>query len=224
MLDFLRQLLSPLIWVMSRVLELFYGVTGSYGLSIILLSLFMAIISYPIVRFGLKAEQRYKDKVNIMAPKLADIKSNYKGEKQFRRLDKLYKEHSYHPIHSIFSASGFMIQLPFLLASMLLFLDYPPMAGIGFGPVKNLMMPDHLLPVSINLLPFIMSGIAIYDSYQKPDMPAADRRKFIFISIILCALVYPLPSAVIFYWICNNIWSVVLTFRSKRKTVISELS
>ena len=215
MLDALRNLLSPLIWIMTWVLEVFHSFTHSYGLSIVLLSLFMAIISYPIVRFGLRSEERYKKNVNLMVPKLNEIKANYKGEKQFRKIEKLYEEHNYHPIKSIFSASGFLVQLPFLLASMLLFIDYPPMSGIGFTVITDLMKPDGLLPLSINLLPFIMSGIAIFDAFQKPNLLNADRNKFIFISVVLCVLVYPLSAAVIFYWICNNIWSLLLTLKAK---------
>ncbi len=203
---------------MTYVLEVFYSIVGSYGLSIVLLSLFMAIVSYPIVRLGLRAEQRHKDKVNLMSSELMEIKANFKGEKQFRRIERLYQKHNYHPIKSIFSAAGFMIQLPFLLAAMLMFLSYPPMEGVSFGPLNDLMGSDHLLPMGVNFLPFVMSGIAIFDAYQRPNLLSADRNKFILISVVLCVLVYSLPSAVIFYWICNNIWSLAFTIRAKYKT------
>jgi len=216
-MDILRNILYPIIWVMSWLLEAFNSVLGSYGLSIIALSLLMTIFTYPITRYGAKIEKRFNDKTETMAPFLAEIKTKYKGEQQFRKIERLYEEYNYHPIKSLASASGFLIQFPFLLAAMLLFLDYPSIEGLKFGIISDLSTSDHLLPNGINLLPFVMSAIAIVDSFLKVDMTSGARNKFIFISFVLCALVYLLPAAVILYWCFNNLWSLLLTIQRRRK-------
>jgi len=226
-MEFLETILFPLIYVLEVVLEVFQGLTGSYGIAIILLSVFVAIITYPLAIHALKIELRDKQLHQAMAPKLQYAKTNFKGERQFNEIEKIYKEHNYHPIKAVKSAAGFALQLPFLLSCMLLLWSFQPLAGQSFLFLTDLSQPDGIFSVgasTINILPLVMAAITLCETAIKPEMTPTGRVKFSFITVVILALIYTLPSAVVLYWTTSNTISLVRTLIRRLKRSGTELS
>ena len=134
-MEFLEMILFPLIYVLESVLMVLQSLTGSYGVSIILLSVFVAIFTYPLAIHALKMEIKDNQLHQMMAPRIQYAKANFKGETRFIEIEKIYKEHKYHPIHSVKSAASFILQLPFLLS-------WPStVSQITTFPVANTQLP-----------------------------------------------------------------------------------
>lgn len=211
---FLEAILFPIVWVFRHVLEFLHSANDSYGLAIIGLSLFVAIISYPLTIYGRNIELKHKAIHDAMAPEIADIKSRLTGEERFNAIDAVYQNHRYHPIKSISTISGFAIQLPFLLSSLVLLVDYPPLVESSFFVIPDLSKPDNIIRIgayAINILPILMSVITIIEAMIKPEMDTVSRRRFLFVSIGMFIIVYALPSAVVLYWATSNFWSLLRT-------------
>lgn len=214
MLETLHFVLFPIIWAMLQILRLLAWASGSQGLAIVGLSLVVAAVSRPIVRIGERHERRARETLLAMEPRLAEARRTLKGEQRFRATEKIYADHGWHPIKSALTATGFLISVPLLISSMILLLDHPPLRGQPFLFVPDLSRPDGLLAlpgVAVNLLPIAMAGVSALDAWLKPGMDRATRTKFYLISAVLLALTYGLPSAVILYWLCNNLWALALT-------------
>jgi membrane protein insertase Oxa1/YidC/SpoIIIJ len=67
-------------------------------------------------------------------------------------------------------------------------------------------MPDALLAysfaetdVEVNLLPLLLIGIALMDSYLKPTSTRQTQMRFLIVCIVLLLLIYELPASVCLY-------------------------
>jgi len=67
-------------------------------------------------------------------------------------------------------------------------------------------MPDALLAysfaetdVEVNLLPLLLIGIALMDSYLKPTSTRQTQMRFLIVCIVLLLLIYALPASVCLY-------------------------
>lgn len=210
-MSFLKGFLFPLIWLLGAALALFHDLSGSYGVAILLLSLSVFLVTMPLACWARKIELRDKEIHAAMAPRLADVKSRFKGEQRFLETEKIYKEFGYHPVHSIKSSAGIAVQLPFLIASLLLLVDYPFPAQTGFLFVPDLSQADGLLTVAgvqINLLPLLMMAVTLIETVIKPEMGKAAKTRFFLITMAIVVLIYNLPAAVVLYWISNNLLSL----------------
>ena len=217
-MDFVVTILYPIISLLEIVLELFKSITGSYGLAIILLSLFVSVITYPLSLYGQKVEVKVKNLHDEMDPRIKKIKEDFKGEKQFNEIEKVYKEYNYHPIYSVKSVAGFALQLPFLISCLLLLIDYTPLVGENFLFLTDISKPDSLISInsfSINVLPLLMASITLVETSIKPEMTSAGRNKFYFVTFGILILIYTLPSAVVLYWMTSNIISLLQTLRRR---------
>lgn len=213
-METIKFVLYPIVWLFGLVFDGLVGLTGSYGLSVMLLSCFSAIISYPLVVYGRNAEARHKAVLDRMAPEIAVAKATLRGEERFHAIDKVYQSHGYHPIQGLAGVLGIAMQLPFLLASLVLLIDHPGLKGQSFLFINDLSAPDGLISLgglTTNLLPFLMTGIALAEAAIKPELDRGSRIKFAIIAIALLALVFNLPSAVVLYWTTSNLISLVRT-------------
>ena len=208
----------PIIFSMKLVLELGYSIFSSYGLAIVFLSIVVSILTYPISAWASRIQARNNELANRMAPKIAAAKSEFRGEKQFLEIEKIYMEHNYHPIHAMKSVLGIAPQIPFLLSALFLLWSYPALQQQPFLFLNDLSQPDALLKLpegskyqTINVLPLAMVAIAFFDSLFKADMNVSAKIKSNVINLVLFVLVYPLPSAVLLYWTSNNAISAIIT-------------
>lgn len=211
-MEILQTILWPLTALLKVALEGFHSVLGSYGLSIIALSLLVSTLLLPISSYARRLEMKDKERLDAMAPAIAEVKANYKGQERFERIDAIYQEHSYHPIKSMVSLVPLLIQLPFLIAALFLLMDYPPIQGDPFLFLPDLGAPDHLLPVpfldeGINLLPLLLIGVTLLESWLRKESTAQSRRRFLIVALVLLVLIYPAPSGVCLYWLTSTCFS-----------------
>jgi len=219
-MDYLRSLLWPLSELLRLALELLVPLVGGYGLAIACLSLIVSTVLSPITGLARRLEAIDKARQEMMAPDLAAAKRELSGRDRFERIEEIYQAHGYHPIKSMGSLLPLLVQLPFLLAALFLLTDYPPIAGQSFLFVRDLSLPDGLLPVggfSINLLPLLLTAVAVLESFLRPESTAQSRMRFLIVAVVMLVLIYPFPAGVCLYWLTSNLLSCFRsTWRSLR--------
>ena len=209
MLDMLQVVLSPIVHAMRLLLEVFYGVSGSMGLSIILVSFTFALVMLPLRRRAERVETRIRDRVRITSQEVKALGPDLKGEARFNATEKIYQQHGYHPIQSVGLGLSFIVMLPVLISAVLLLNGTDALAGHGFLAIDDLSEPDRLL-FSINILPFAMSGMTVLDAKTRYKGDPSTRMKFYVIAGLLFLLVYDLASGLVLYWIASNLFSMLL--------------
>lgn len=218
-MEFAELLLSPVIWVMDQVVWLIHKLFGSYGIAIIGLSIMARLALAPIGRIAARAEAKEQAVQAAMSADIANAKKTLKGREQFEAIDRIYQAHGYHPIKGVVALLPIALQIPFLLSALFLLTDHPSIMGERFLFIRDLAEPDGLLPLGslhINILPILLTGIAVYESTIRPAMTRPARVRFLIVSAVIAALIYPLPAAVCLYWLTSNLWSLGSTMLKNR--------
>lgn len=210
--------------VLKWIMTLFYSIIPNWGVSIILLTLFIKILLFPLQQKSLKSSARMGE----VSPKLKEIKEKYKDdpEKMNAATMALYKEADIHPFMSFIPT---LIQFPILLAMYGLLNKHFELRGAMFIPgwIMDLSAPESVLsfPFTIpfignelHLLPIIylatMMLLMIYT--QKSTGGANNGAMQIFMTylfpIIFFFVLYNTSSGLLLYWIMSNVFSIIQQF------------
>lgn len=203
----------PLRFIMNTVLEGAFTLTGSVGAGIFILSIVVNTALLPLYYLAEKWQNKERDIQRVMAPRLTEIKKKFKGEEKYNRTVKLYKEFNYHPVKSLRTSFGFLIQVPFFIAAYTLLSHNSLLEGVSFLFLKDLGSPDSLLRIgtlSVNLMPLLMTFFNILSSsvYAK-SFSRSEKMKLGFIALLFLILLYTSSSGLVLYWTLNNIYSLV---------------
>ena len=212
-MDFLYYLfIYPLESFMGVVLSGAFRLTGSWGASLVLLSLAVNVCLVPFYHLAESWQEAERAVQSRMAAKLAEIKAVYKGRERYMMTRALYRLYGYTPLMSLRTSAGLLIQIPFFFAAFHLLNNSPQLAGIPFFFVADLGQPDGLLQLgafSINILPFAMTGVnlvsaAVYTS----RLGRRETIQLYGLAALFLVLLYTSSSALLIYWTCNNLVSV----------------
>src|SRR4030042_4852955 len=121
-------LLEP---VMNFLILLSKGLLGNFGLSIIVLTIIIRIISYPLMMRQLKSSRAMQD----IQPKMKELQKKYAKDKQKLSAEtmKLYKEHGVNPLGCV---GPMLIQFPIWIAlyqAVIQALAYTPETLLGLS-------------------------------------------------------------------------------------------
>ena len=226
---------STLIGWVEQLLRILYGVTHNYGLAIILLTILIRIVLYPLMQKQM-VSMRETQKVQ---PLMQEIQKKYKDDKERmnQELMRLYKEHGVNPMGGCLPL---LIQMPILILffRVLREFDYKIPDGTidaAFLWIKNLAEPDQLFGIiggySIGILP-ILVGVSMFfqQKLTMPPMPvtsqsdsasnpAANTQKMMgtIMPIMIAFISFSLPSGLSLYWFTSTLFDIVQKIFINRK-------
>lgn len=224
---------SVLVSWVEQLLRLLYGITHNYGLAIILLTILIRIVLYPLMQKQM-VSMRETQKIQ---PLMQDIQKRYGDDKERmnQEMMRLYKDHGVNPFGGCLPL---LIQMPILILffRVLREFDYKIPDGTidaAFLWIKNLAAPDQLFGVignySIGILP-ILVGVSMYfqQKLTMPPMPvtsqgdgaanpAANTQKMmgVMMPFMIAFISFSLPSGLSLYWFVSTIFDIV------QKTIIN---
>lgn len=185
-----------------------YDITGDYGISLILLSLFIYIILFPFNQKAQQIQNAEREVQSIIAPQIEEIKRQFHGKEQYEKIQRLYHRYAYHPIYAIRSAAGIVLQIPFFVAARSMLYALPDIKGVQWGIIQDLGKPDQLL-AGINLLPFVMTFVTVLYAFVMPKLTKKEITQTVIIGFIFLIILYPAPSALLIFWTWNLLWSLL---------------
>ena len=214
MLDFLYTIfIYPVYMFVEFILFIANNITQDHiGLSIIILSLGINLITLPIYNVAEKWQEMERIIQKRMKPKVKDIKAVFKGDERYMILSAYYRQNNYHPLYDLRSLFALFIQIPFFIAAYQLLSELPALKETSFLFLKDLGSPDKLVTIgsiSLNLLPVIMTVINIAASavYTK-GLELKDKLTLYLTAFLFLVLLYNSPSGLVLYWTLNNIFSL----------------
>jgi YidC/Oxa1 family membrane protein insertase len=212
---------APLENVLKWFLQLFYNVIPNWGVAIILLTLFVKLVFFPLT----KKSSETTLKMQALAPKIKEIQEKYKEnpQKLNAEMAALYKKEGASPVSGCLPM---LLQLPIFLAMYNLFNNHFDLRGAMFIPgwIPDLSLPESIwsfapfkLPFlgwsDIRLLPFIYVGSQLlYGKItQTPDQKGNAQMKMMLyvMPIMFFFILYNVPSGLLVYWIFSNILTLV---------------
>ncbi|MCL2761974.1 MAG: membrane protein insertase YidC [Treponema sp.] len=217
-----RGILSPLEKLLKWLLLAFYKLVPNYGVAIILLTLLVKIVFFPLTKKGSEATLR----MQAVAPKIKELQEKYKDNRQKLNTEmaELYKKEGYNPLSGCLPM---LLQLPIFFAMYGLFNNHFDLRGAMFIPgwIPDLSMPESIwnfpegakLPIlgwtALRLLPFIYVGSQLlYGKVtQTPDQQANAQMKMMLyvMPIVFFFILYDMPSGLLLYWIISNVLTMV---------------
>ena len=201
-------IIKPIETVLAFLFRTYVQLTGSYGLSIILLSLSVTIIMFPLFYIAEVWKRKEQAVEKRMKKRLAYIKKYYTGQKRYCMIKATHRLEGYTAASSFRTSFGLLIQVPFFFAAYHLLSHYEPYRGVGWLFIKDFALPDGLL-WGLNLLPIAMTVINIVSSsiYMRGSR-AKDIVELYVMAGVFLLLLYASPAALVLYWTMNNVFSV----------------
>ena len=204
--------IQALVDFVVHVLNAIYGVVGNYGVAIIIVTILMRIIVFPLT---LKQEKSMK-KMRDLQPELDKIKEKYKDSPQEyqQKTAELYRENGVNPLGGCLPL---LIKMPIFVALYWAFSGNAIPADAKFLWF-TLKQPDRLFMMgnfAFNLLPILNVGVTYI---QQKIMASATsgqesnqqmQTMLYMMPIMMLFIFYNMPSGVTLYYLVSGALSLV---------------
>ena len=193
-------------------LEFFYRFTHNYGVAIILLTVLIKILFWPLTHKSYVSMQAMKK----LQPKMQKLKEKYKDdkEKMNQEVMQLYRTHKVNPLGGCLPM---VLQIPVFFALYRVLYSALAMRHAPFALwIDDLSAPDRLyvgfeipylggLPVLT-----ILMGVSMF-LQQKMSPTSVDPRQekmMLMMPVIFTVFFVNFPSGLVLYWLVNNVLSI----------------
>ena len=218
----------------TKLLVIFNGWLGNYGLAILLLTIIVKLLFFPL------AYRSYKSMAVMrrLQPKMQELKERY-GEDRARMSQEtmaLYKKEGANPLSGCLPI---LLQIPvFFALYKTLFISIEMRHAPFFGWIHDLSAPDPtsifnlfgLLPysvpdlgilniLSIGIWPLIM-GVTMWLQQRLSPKPTDPQQAMIMgmLPILFTFMLAPFPAGLVIYWSANNIFTAAQQWYIMRRT------
>ena len=219
----------PLEVLLKWLLQFFYMLIPNWGVSIILVTILIKIVFFPLTKKSSESTQQMQK----MQPKIKELQAKYKGKPQKlnEEMARLYKEAGYNPLSGCLPM---LIQLPILFAMYRLFNNYFEFRGAMFIPhwIPDLSIGDSILQFNtqipflgwtdLRLLPiiYLVSQLVFGKITQTPtsDQQQNGTMKMMLygMPVIFFFMFYNAPAGLLLYWTSTNFLMLVQQLIIKR--------
>lgn len=206
--------------VMISVMGLFYTITRSWGVSIILLAVALNLLLFPLTVKSFKSMKKMQE----LHPQMELLKKQYKDspDKLNKAMMELYKKYQINPLSGCLPI---LLQMPIFIALYSALMKAIELRNTSFLWIKDLSAPDAVplpfaLPLignSINILPLVMVvAMVVQQKISTSTMGSAvtaeqkEQQKIMLIMmpIMFGFIFYGMPSGLVLYWVVNTVLTI----------------
>jgi YidC/Oxa1 family membrane protein insertase len=209
-----RPLIGWLENILIFFLDIFYKIIPNYGVAILLLTVLVKLILFPLTMKSSKSTK----KMSELTPKRKEIEEKYKDNaaKKNQELADLYKKEGVNPLGGCLPL---LLQFPFFIAMYGVCNNYFELRGATFIPgwITDLSSPESILTLpfslpflgeALRLLPVIYVTTQILSS-KLTQAPGSSQTKNMRIMayalpLVFFFILYNVPSGLLIYWILSN--------------------
>jgi YidC/Oxa1 family membrane protein insertase len=197
-------LAAPLFWV----LDLFHRWVGNWGVAIILLTVLIKLLFYPLSAASYKSMAKMK----AVAPKLQRIKELYGDDRQrlHQAMMDLYKTEKINPMGGCLPI---VVQIPVFIALYWVLLQSVELRQAPF----MLWIQDLSAADPYYILPIIMGATMILQTKLNPTPPdPIQARMMQIMPIVFSVFFFFFPAGLVLYWLINNVLSIAQQWHINR--------
>lgn len=191
-----------------HVLIFFYGFLKNYGLAIILLTVIIKLIFWPLTHksyASMKAMQK-------LQPEMQKLREKYKSDKERlnRELMELYKNHRVNPLGGCLPM---LVQIPVFFALYKVLLDSIALRQAPF----MLWLTDLSAKDPYYITPLLMGATMFIQQKMTPTTADPMQAKiFMLMPVIFTFLFLNFPSGLVIYWLVNNLLTIAQQYYINR--------
>lgn len=220
-------ILSPIVQLIEISYRLFNQLFKNTGVAVLGVSLTVTLFCLPLYIVAEKWEDEERSIQARLKNGVARIKKFFSGDERYMILTTYYKQNHYHPIMSLRSSFGILIQIPFFLAAYHTLSSLPDFQGKAFLFIKDMGKPDAIFSIggfAINILPILMTAInCVSGAIYSKGHGLREKVQIYGMALVFLVLLYNSPAGLVTYWTMNNIFSLVKNVFYKMKNPLKVL-
>ena len=224
-------------WIVKNlffVVDYFFELTGNFGIAIILITVCIRIVFFPLANYSFRSMAKMK----VLQPEMARLKDLYKEDKMKlqQEMMALYKKEKVNPVSGCLPI---FIQIPFFFAIYkMLFVTIEMRHQPFFGWISDLSEKDPttifnlfgLIPwdppsfLIIGVWPILM-GFTMWLQQKLNPAPQdpVQAKIFMFFPLFLTVILAPFPSGLVIYWTFNNILTMAQQYVIIKRTTVKTI-
>ena len=187
---------------MFNFLNWLHGYIGNWGWSIVVLTLIIRLILFPLSYKGMLSMNKLKE----LTPKMKELQEKYKDDKQKLQMHMmdLYKKNGANPMGGCLPI---LLQIPVFFAIYRVLLNAIELKGAEWALwIHDLSLKDpyYILPITMGILMFLQQKITpttFTDPMQEKVMK--------FLPLIFTVFFLAFPAGLTLYWTINNTASII---------------
>ena len=204
-------------------LQFFYELLGNFGLAILLLTLIIKLLFFPLANKSYSAMSKMK----LLQPEMQKIRERFPEDKarQQQEIMAMYKKVGANPLAGCLPI---VIQIPvFFSLYKVLFVTIEMRHAPFFGWIHDLSAPDPTTFVNLfGILPFtppeaiasyvaigawpLLMGVTMYLQQKLNPQPVdpVQARMFMLLPVVFTYMLSAFPAGLVIYWAWNNLLSI----------------
>lgn len=218
---------------MLKFLEWLNGYFHNYGVSIIVLTIIIRVLFFPLTVKSMVSMKKLQMKTEKVKPEMDALKEKYKDDKskQNTELMALYSKHGINPLGQLGGCLPLLIQFPVFIAIYDILRHSIDLRHSSFLWISDLAEPGMLFDIPYVGIPFrvlpLIMGAAWFISQKMTPMSTAmggenmqlQMKLMQYMPIVFIFLFWNLPSGLVLYWTVSNILSIVQQIYVNRKVL-----
>jgi YidC/Oxa1 family membrane protein insertase len=224
---------EPFAKFLFVLMNFFYSLSGSWALSIVLLTVALRLMLYPLNAWSTRSMLSMQQ----VAPEVAKIQAKYPKDPKKAQLEimQLYRDRKINPMSGCLPL---LIQMPFLIGMFDLLKSTFALRGASFIPgwIDNLTSPDvlfswktpiffignqfHLLPIILGVVMFFQQRMMSKlpdDPSQWTDQQRQQRAMGSMMTIVFAVMFYHFPSGLNIYWLSSLLLGMLQQWWTQRQ-------
>jgi YidC/Oxa1 family membrane protein insertase len=193
---YLTILAKPIFWLLEHI----HTIVGNWGWSIILLTVLIKLVFFPLSAASYKSMARMKE----VQPRLVAMKEQYKGEPQKlnQAMMEMYRKEKINPLGGCLPV---VIQIPVFISLYWVLLSSVEMRGAPW----ILWIHDLSVPDPYYILPVVMAVSMFVQTKLNPTPPDPVQAKvMMYMPIVFSIMFFFFPAGLVLYWVVNNLLSI----------------
>ncbi|MEN7972838.1 MAG: membrane protein insertase YidC [Verrucomicrobiota bacterium] len=207
---------KSLLWTMNK----FHAIIPNYGIAIILLTLLVRILFWPLTHKSTESMKRMQE----IQPELKALQAKY-GKSNPQKLQqetmKLYKEKKVNPMGGCLPM---FVQIPVFIALFTVLRNAIELRFAGFLWIADLSVSENLMAGkipfvgSLNILPVVMAVSMIWQqklsspgAAATPEQKQQQQMMMFMMPIMMLFFFYKMPSGLVLYWTTSNLLMIAQT-------------
>jgi YidC/Oxa1 family membrane protein insertase len=193
---YLTILAKPIFWLLENI----HTYVNNWGWAIILLTVLIKLVFFPLSAASYKSMARMKE----VQPRLMVMKEQFKGEPQKlnQAMMEMYRKEKINPLGGCLPV---VIQIPVFISLYWVLLSSVEMRNAPWiGWIQDLSVPDPYY-----ILPVIMAVSMFVQTKLNPTPPDPVQAKIMmYMPLVFSVMFFFFPAGLVLYWVVNNLLSI----------------
>lgn len=183
---------TPLFWLLVKLFDF----VQNWGYAIILLTIVVKMVLYPLTRSGYISMAKMK----ALSPKIADLKTQYGDDKVKLQtaMMQLYKSEKVNPIGGCLPM---VLQIPVFIGLYWALLSSVELRQASFLWIHDLSRPDpyYILPVVLAITMYLQTFL------NPPPADPVQAKMMRIMPVAFSVMFFFFPAGLVVYWLINNV-------------------